>query len=391
MPRPRFHPRRQLALLYAFAWLTYPFACIPFLYFWFRDHGIGVAAWSWLVSAYYLTMVVAEIPTGVLADRYGRRLPLVLGPLTLAAGFATIALGRDMMAFTAGEVLLGLGHALLSGPPSALLYDSLAHFGAEARFLHVEGRLHGLRLLGTGTAFLLGGVLVKLSGIAAAITATALLSVVAAAVATRLDEPPHTRPAKALPIVTAAWREVRQPAVRWLAAYFVLLFCLLRYSFHTYQPYLEESGSEEPLLLGGLFFLLNLAAAPWSRWASTLVGRLGELGMLWWMPLTMSGALLLMAASPGPIGIALFFLHQAPFGVHWAVIQAMANRAVGAGSRTTVLSALSFGGRLVFTAVFPLLGWLQQEYGLRPTYVGVAVVGAAVTLLLMLRRPVAER
>src|SRR5690606_1785241 len=34
--------QRQVRVLAAYAAFTYPFACVPFLWFYFRDHGIGI-------------------------------------------------------------------------------------------------------------------------------------------------------------------------------------------------------------------------------------------------------------------------------------------------------------------------------------------------------------
>ena len=106
----------QLGRLRAFAVVTYPFACVPFLFMYFRGHGITDGQYGEIVGAYYLAMFVAEVPTGMLADRYGQRPMLVIGPLLLASGFAAMVLAPGYQAFVAGQVLLGLGHAVLSGP-----------------------------------------------------------------------------------------------------------------------------------------------------------------------------------------------------------------------------------------------------------------------------------
>ncbi len=51
---------RQLVALRVYGSLTYPFACIPFLWFWFSDHGIDLTEYGILVSAYYAAMFIAE-------------------------------------------------------------------------------------------------------------------------------------------------------------------------------------------------------------------------------------------------------------------------------------------------------------------------------------------
>ena len=132
---PRLQLDRQLRALKAYALATYPFACVPFLFLFFRHHGMDQGQYGEIVGAYYVAMFVAELPTGVLADRFGRKRMLVLGPLLLAVGFATLLVWPTYAGFLVGEVLLGVGHAVLSGPPAAILYEALREHGQEHRFL----------------------------------------------------------------------------------------------------------------------------------------------------------------------------------------------------------------------------------------------------------------
>ncbi|HLU37850.1 MAG TPA: MFS transporter [Planctomycetota bacterium] len=378
--------QRQVRVLAAYAAFTYPFACVPFLWFYFRDHGIGIDGYANLISVYYVVMVVAEVPTGLLADRFGRKPTLVLGPAVLAAGFAVLRLGDDFASFALGEALLGLGHALLSGAPSALLYDTLARAGRTERFLLVEARLHGWRTLGTAASFLAGGVVAALAGNAATIPLTAALCACAGLVALAVREPPRQR-TRAPALLLAALGELRLGEARWIALYYVVLFCLLRYCFHTYQPYLDAAGQEEPLVLGLLFCALNAFAVPWSRAVPGLLRRWGERALLWAMPLSLALSLVVMAFAVGGLGVLLFFVHQAPFGAHWSVIQTYANRHLSGQSRATALSVLSFAGRIAFAAVFPVLGWLQARSGLTAAYAAAGIGGALATIAVMRRQP----
>lgn len=382
LPRSAPDLSRQLVVLRVYAAFTYPFACVPFLYFFFHAHGIGIAAYTNLIAIYYLAMVVAELPTGLLADRFGHRLALVAGPAVLSAGFTTIYLGDSFLHFAGGEALLGLGHSLLSGPPGALLFASLAEAGRAHEYVRHEARLHAVRMLGTGVAFLIGGALASASGYAPTIVLTAALCAVASVVALLARDLPAVRPRTRL-LIGDAIAQFRRPGVRWITGYYVLVFCLLRYCFHTYQPYLQEAEQLDPWLLGLLFFALNLVAAPWSRAVPGLLRGLGEHRLLWGMPLLLAGSLMAMAGSIGWLGIALFFVHQAPFGAHWAVLQAYTNHRIGSTSRTTVLSAMSFAGRLAFCGLFPLLGLLQARAGLAVTYLSAGALGCVATLVVM--------
>jgi hypothetical protein len=186
-------------------------------------------------------------------------------------------------------------------------------------------------------------------------------------------------------LLRAAWTDVRGPGVRAVGAYYMLVFFLLRYCFHTYQPYLEAARQETPLVLGTLFCGLNVLAAlgsalvPWAR------RRFGERALLWAMPLALAGSLLTMACSVDWLGISLFFVHQLPFGMHWSLVHGLANHAIGAPARATVLSLLSFVARLAFAAAFPALGLLQQRHGVSVAYLVVGGAGLVGTCVIMAR------
>ena len=83
--------------------------------------------------------IVAEVPSGALADRIGRRTALVGGALLAALGFAAWTAVPGLTGFAAGFVLWGLGGALASGAQEALLHDGLAAVGAADRYAQVQG------------------------------------------------------------------------------------------------------------------------------------------------------------------------------------------------------------------------------------------------------------
>ena len=378
--------RLQIRALRAFAALTYPFACVPFLWFWFHRHGIDDVGYGIVIAVYYATMVAAEVPTGMLADRFGRRPMLIAGPLLLAVGFATVLAWPSFSGFCVGEALLGLGHAVLSGPPAALLFESLEARGRAHEYHRNEAVVNTLRLLGTAGSFLLGGLLVAAFDIPAAILATTALCIGAAIAGASVAESPARGgdPAARRALLATACREFHAPQVRWIGAYYVVLFCLLRFPFHTYQPFLARAGADDPLFVGGLFFALNVVAAPFSRMTPWLVARAGHRALFWSMPVVIAVSLVAMAGNAGAFGIALFFVHQIPFGTHWAIVHDWINHRIGGASRATVLSAMSFAGRIAFGAMFPLVMALD-DIGL--AYRAVGIGGLVATALVMVAMP----
>jgi MFS family permease len=180
-----------------------------------------------------------------------------------------------------------------------------------------------------------------------------------------------------------------------------VLFALLRFPFHDYQPYLTAAGGAEPLFhdplfVGLLFALMNLAAAPFGALLPRLVERIGRRPLFWGMPLLLCGSMAVMAwashAGGGSrtiawLGVSMFFLQQIPFGMHWALLQEFVNHRIGSATRTTVLSALSLAARATYAGINVLLFSLQHRHGLAYAFAMAATCGGALAFAVLWLRP----
>jgi MFS family permease len=115
----------------------------------FLDFGLSLEQFALLNTVWAFTIVLAEVPSGALADLLGRRLLLVATSLLMIAEMSLIAfvpLGNPQLvfwAFLANRVLSGLAEAMASGADEALAYDTLvAHelAGEWPKVLEVQMR-----------------------------------------------------------------------------------------------------------------------------------------------------------------------------------------------------------------------------------------------------------
>ena len=73
-------------------------------------------------------MFIFEVPTGVVADVYSRRLSVIIGTLLLGIGLAIEGAIPAVVAIFIGEVIRGIGHTFTSGAMEAWLASEI---GAE--------------------------------------------------------------------------------------------------------------------------------------------------------------------------------------------------------------------------------------------------------------------
>ncbi len=106
---------------------------------------------------YAATIVLLEVPTGILADRYGRKKLIVLAAALGCLEFLILIYAQTFWHFATVVVLAGVAAAASSGAENALLYDSLRRHGQEALFERKLGRLYALDFGAAVLAALSGG------------------------------------------------------------------------------------------------------------------------------------------------------------------------------------------------------------------------------------------
>jgi DHA1 family bicyclomycin/chloramphenicol resistance-like MFS transporter len=94
------------------------------------DLGAPVAAVQNTLTLYFVAFGVAQLVWGPLADRFGRKPPVMLGLAVFLAGSVMAALAADVQALVWGRVVQGLGAAAVMVVPRAIIRDQMT--GPEA-------------------------------------------------------------------------------------------------------------------------------------------------------------------------------------------------------------------------------------------------------------------
>jgi MFS family permease len=151
----------------------------------FGAAGLGLAEVGALAALYPAVWGVAQLGTGALSDRVGRKGLIAGGMAVQALGLACVATGESVPAFAIGQVLLGLGTAMVYPTLLAAIGD-VAHPAWRASAMGVY-RLW--RDLGYAAGALLAGVVADAFGAGAAVWLVAALTLLSGAtVALRMRE-----------------------------------------------------------------------------------------------------------------------------------------------------------------------------------------------------------
>lgn len=349
-----------------------------------RERGLSLAQITALDAPFWLISLLAQVPTGAFADRYGRRIALVVGGLILAVAYLVFGLASSFPILLASYALWGVGMAFTQGADLALLYDQVAGLGRESDYPRLAGRAFACTAAAAIVSLAVGAPLAALTRLDVPILITAGLSLLSVAVAWRLDEPRHHAGARR-PGVLEAMRRGTQEAWREPHLRYMLLFSsAVRVSELApvvfVQPFLMRHGVavaevgvwQIPARVG------SVAAA---LYAYRLVRRVKERRFLLAAPWLVCACFVLLGTVDNLIAFVAFPLFAVASAAVDPTVSDYINRHTEAAQRATVLSLGQLLGSVVLVALEPGLGAIAQQAGLPAAFLATALFIGATSLL----------
>ena len=134
----------------------------------FLDYGLSLSQFALLNAIWAAVIVVSEVPSGALADTFGRRNLLVFAGLLMVVEIGLLLVvprgNQNLLfgVFVLNRILSGLAEAAASGADEALAYDSLKQAGDVADWSRVLERQIQAQSVGFVVAMALGGAVYDL-------------------------------------------------------------------------------------------------------------------------------------------------------------------------------------------------------------------------------------
>jgi MFS family permease len=155
--------KRLLLSLYVFSFFKW-FAPIWAVEKLFMQHqGLQLQGISVVLTVWMVAMLVCEVPTGIIADRYSRKWILVFATCLSVVHFFLSSISHSLAGFVLSWALYAPSLSLVSGTLESYLHDVLTEQGQEAHFAKYWARSSGLTAAGSGIAIGIGGFLASSS------------------------------------------------------------------------------------------------------------------------------------------------------------------------------------------------------------------------------------
>ena len=136
---------------------------MPIIWLFYEENGLTITDLFVIQAIYSVTIALIEIPSGYVADIFGRKNSMVIGTFFGFLGILIYSLSFDFDGFLLAALCLGIGQSFISGSDTALMYDSLVEINRSDDFIKLEGRTISMGNLAEAIAFVIGGFLAEIS------------------------------------------------------------------------------------------------------------------------------------------------------------------------------------------------------------------------------------
>ncbi len=382
----------QVRLYYLFRAFSSAFFYRAFLVFYYQARGLSFAQMGLLQSVFSASVILFEVPTGLWADRVGRRKIMGLGVLIMSIASGAYWFATDFWIFVILESLLALGLTLTSGADAAFIYDHLKKQGRAEAYAEVEARASAAKYLMLSISGVAGGALAMydVRYLFPASAAVMFTGFIIARLMRHGLRYPGSRESGPIP------RDDGQPqsitvGFIWAVAYSAVVSILLRAGDTVIQPVLHAHGVTY-MRMGLAVGIGSLAASAGAYFLSSrLSNRRFRDPIVWMLPVTLSIGYLLLPFGPPILMLALLSLHYSAHGLHSPITKTLLNAEINHSSvRATLLSTENAFKRFILAMVMPAVGFFMDSYGVEGGVLFCALLGILGTSLLFLLR-VSER
>ena len=340
-----------------------------------ETRGFSIIEITFLDVLLMIILVILEIPTGVIADRWGRKVSLCYGAFIHAVAILVFSFAGNIVVIAISYTVVAIALTLFSGADSAFVYDSLKAAGRREEYQKIWGRIHSISLVAGVVSLVLGAFLAAITNLWFPIVVSAGLMLIAWIVALTFKEPPREEaPTSYRETILNAVNVVRSKPPVYTMMLFAGFVMAIAVSFSILlQPYLRSHGIEIKFI--GILQvpeqILGIFAA---LFAYRLVGIIGVGRTMLLCPVAILVAAIGLGSFDHIAAFAFYPLTGLVFAMSFPVLSTYFNDRIPSASRATVLSIYQLTFSLFVVFFEPVLGWLADTRDFPTAYLAAAVI-----------------
>lgn len=378
-----------------------------YIFCFFRNFDIASAVWVlymiyrglplWQVGIvegiFHITSFLCEIPSGALADLFGRKKMIVCGRILYAVSAVIQLFSTNVYMFAGAFIISAVSYNLNSGSEEALLYDSMKQLGKEEDYVGVNGKLNMVIEVSQSAATFLGGVLAEYSYDICYLTVlvVAVLSLIPAFLFVEpemAEKKPDNKKNDKVSFrmhfeICAEILKDDKEVLKILIYYpIVLIFHAVVYFYG--QEFFSEDGWNKieisliMLAMGGFSCL--------GAWSSERILEYFGDKTKYFASLGMAVSILVMSMDQFALSVLGFAGANFTCAMLYPIQSLELNARIPSGQRATLISVDSMFFSVFMVLFFPVCGIAAEKIGLHAAFGGLGVIQLVLMCGLMLRK-----
>ncbi|MGV8141803.1 MAG: MFS transporter [Candidatus Woesearchaeota archaeon] len=336
-----------------------------------------------IISVQTFFGMIFEIPTGAIADLFGRKNTLILSGFISLVALFFLSIGGSLWMFMLFAVISALSGSLISGTDTALLFDSLKASRKETNFQKIITWNVGAWQVGAIIGSLIGGLLATIS-LKMPVYYTFIPFGLALFLTFFIVEPPYKKESH-----KNVFLHMRNTSKLLVSNGLLLLFfsTILIFAFsevtYEFNPILLDFKNIPIIYFGfisalcyGIGFLASIASSHY------LNKKFGDKTMLL-VSVIGSPLSIVFATLTDGLWVAVFLVFSSVFfSIRLPIMMDWYNRNTPSKNRATMLSIASFGSQLGMAMFAPLFGYIVDLYDIAFA-IRISTVLAIVAIILI--------
>lgn len=347
--------------------------------------GMSLTRLGLLETIFHITSFAMEVPTGAVADIFGRKASRIAGRLFSLISVILLLVASDFLWFAIAFVFTALSYNLESGAGDALIYDSLKEIGEEDSYMKISGNKEVFYQLAGIISFLFGGYFaVKSYDIAFVLTI--IIGIVTLIQSFTFKEPSIGRIKQEdekenvfiKQLKSSIRVVVKRPRIIFLIVFLEVIMVFCTCIFFYLQNYLKGNGYNEAVI-GIIYALSSLGAALSAPMVHKIERRVKSQGILIIIPIITIACIWGIALSQ--YHYIFFIIMMLTESVIFVATSDYINKMIPSENRATILSFSSMVFSFFMITLFPLIGLIGDRYSLITAFKCLGVIGSIFVLI----------
>lgn len=348
----------------------------PIIQLFYLAHGFTIFKIATLGIVWTITKIILEVPSSIIADKFGRKKVLILSSLFAISQMIMLIYATEYWQFILASACSAASLAFLSGTDIAFFYDTLKILKKEDEFDKLWARQQIYQQIPLLIAFGLSSFLYIISPLLPFQLSLAFL-ILSVIVMLTFTEPKYHKPVEEVNVFTHFKQSVKfifANSYLKAALLFTILFCIGSDNSYYYgQVYLNYL--EFPIALFGVAYvfksILNTAAA---NFAPSLRRRFSFRSMFGFQIIAITILFYIMVFTKNYIiGAIAFVLFAIPYGFFEISKSSYVHQHIQSHQRATVDSVFSLFVALTYLITEPTFGYLADMYTIKFPYLLIAI------------------